>query len=83
MQYARAAVMVEQNRVETWDVPIFDPQPGGALVRVVLGGVCGSDVHIVSGEAGTMPFPIILGHEVLVVSKNSVKVSVPITLAFQ
>ena len=63
MQYARAAVMVEQNRVETWDVPIFDPQPGGALVRVVLGGVCGSDVHIVSGEAGTMPFPIILGHE--------------------
>ncbi|EZQ18686.1 alcohol dehydrogenase [Halopseudomonas bauzanensis] len=63
MQYARAAVMVEQNRVETWDVPIFDPQPGGALVRVVLGGVCGSDVHIVSGEAGAMPFPIILGHE--------------------
>ncbi|WP_193072135.1 5-exo-hydroxycamphor dehydrogenase [Pseudomonas sp. FME51] len=63
MQYARAAVMVEQNRVETWEVPIFDPQPGGALVRVVLGGVCGSDVHIVSGEAGAMPFPIILGHE--------------------
>lgn len=63
MKYGRAAVMVEQNKVETWEVPIFDPQPGGALVRVILGGVCGSDVHIVSGEAGQMPFPIILGHE--------------------
>lgn len=63
MEYARAAVMVEKNRVETWKVPIFDPEPGGALVRVVVGGVCGSDAHIVSGEAGDMPFPIILGHE--------------------
>ncbi len=59
----RAAVMVEKNRLETWDVAITDPEPGGALVRVVLGGVCGSDVHILSGEAGDMPFPIILGHE--------------------
>ncbi|MFC5458895.1 zinc-binding dehydrogenase [Massilia niabensis] len=63
MKYGRAAVMVETNRVETWDVPVVAPEPGGALVRVVLGGVCGSDVHIVSGEAGSMPFPIILGHE--------------------
>lgn len=60
---ARAAVMVEKNRLETWDVAVADPEPGGALVRVVLGGVCGSDVHILSGEAGDMPFPIILGHE--------------------
>lgn len=63
MRYAKAAVMVKQNQVETWDVQVFDPQPGGALVSIVLGGVCGSDVHIVSGEAGAMPFPIILGHE--------------------
>lgn len=55
--------MVAPNVVETWEVPVFDPPPGGALVRVVIGGVCGSDVHIVSGEAGEMPFPIILGHE--------------------
>jgi len=54
---------VSRNRIETWDVPIVDPEPGGILVSVVIGGVCGSDVHIASGEAGTMPFPIILGHE--------------------
>ncbi|MES2261732.1 MAG: zinc-binding dehydrogenase [Pseudomonadota bacterium] len=63
MEYGKAAVMVAENRVETWDVKVVDPEAGGALVRVVLGGVCGSDVHIVSGEAGKMPFPIILGHE--------------------
>jgi 5-exo-hydroxycamphor dehydrogenase len=59
----RATVLVETNRLETWEVDIAEPEAGGALVRVVLGGVCGSDVHIKTGEAGIMPFPIILGHE--------------------
>ena len=63
MKTGRAAVFVERDRVETWDVPVAAPEPGGALVSVVIGGVCGSDVHIVSGEAGEMPFPIVLGHE--------------------
>ena len=63
MSSAKACVLVGPNRLETWDVPIFDPPPGGASVRIVAGGVCGSDVHITSGEAGVMPFPIILGHE--------------------
>lgn len=63
MATGRATVLVEPNRVETWDVPIAEPLPGGALVRIVVGGVCGSDVHITTGEAGVMPFPIILGHE--------------------
>lgn len=63
MRKGRAAVMAATNKLEIWEVPVADPQPGGALVRVVLGGVCGSDVHILSGEAGEMPFPIILGHE--------------------
>ena len=67
MSKARACVLVEPNRVETWDVEIYDPEPGGALVRIVAGGVCGSDVHIMSGEAGVMPFPIILGHERLAI----------------
>ncbi|MBZ9648256.1 MULTISPECIES: zinc-binding dehydrogenase [Sphingomonadaceae] len=61
--YGKAAVLVEKNRLETWDVEVHAPEPGGALVRTILGGVCGSDVHILTGEAGEMPFPIILGHE--------------------
>jgi threonine dehydrogenase-like Zn-dependent dehydrogenase len=63
MTTGRATVLVETNRIETWEVDIAEPEYGGALVRVVLGGVCGSDVHIKTGEAGIMPFPIILGHE--------------------
>lgn len=59
----KAAVLVEKNRLETWDVDVHAPEPGGALVRTILGGVCGSDVHLLTGEAGEMPFPIILGHE--------------------
>lgn len=59
----KATVLVEPDKLETWDVEIADPQPGGALVRTVVGGVCGSDVHIANGDAGVMPFPIILGHE--------------------
>ena len=50
MTTARACVLVEPNRIETWDVPVFDPEPGGALVRIVAGGVCGSDVHITTAE---------------------------------
>jgi threonine dehydrogenase-like Zn-dependent dehydrogenase len=63
MRTGRATVLVEPDRIETWEVPVVDPEPGGALVRVVIAGVCGSDVHIASGAAGTMPFPIVLGHE--------------------
>lgn len=36
--------------------------PGGAVVAIELGGVCGSDVHIWRG-ARELPGPIILGHE--------------------
>ena len=63
MTTGRATDLVEPNRIETWEVEIADPEAGGALVKVVVGGVCGSDVHIMTGEAGIMPFPIILGHE--------------------
>jgi threonine dehydrogenase-like Zn-dependent dehydrogenase len=63
MKHGKASVMVAPNKLETWDVPVPQPEPGGALVQVVLGGVCGSDVHILSGEAGSFPFPIVLGHE--------------------
>jgi threonine dehydrogenase-like Zn-dependent dehydrogenase len=59
----KAAVLVEPNRLETWDVPVADPEPGGVLARIVLGGVCGSDVHLYDGSAGTIPIPIVLGHE--------------------
>ena len=38
MTTGHATVLVEPNRVETREVDIADPEPGGALVRVVIGG---------------------------------------------
>lgn len=63
MTTGRAAVLVAPNQIEIRDVPVTDPEPGGLLVRSVVGGVCGSDAHISSGAAGEFPFAIILGHE--------------------
>jgi L-idonate 5-dehydrogenase len=43
------------------------PGPGEVLVRVLYGGICGSDLHYLeSGAAGksTLREPLILGHEV-------------------
>ena len=44
----------------------FDLAPladGEVLVKVTYAGVCGSDLHMASGEDPRTPLPIILGHE--------------------
>jgi threonine dehydrogenase-like Zn-dependent dehydrogenase len=44
----------------------FELQPlayGQVLVRVTAAGVCGSDLHMASGDDPRTPLPIILGHE--------------------
>ncbi len=44
----------------------FDLLPlaeGEVLVKVTYAGVCGSDLHMASGEDPRTPLPIILGHE--------------------
>lgn len=62
MRTGKAAVLVKPNQMDTWDVPVPEPDDGGILVKMIMGGVCGSDVHIARGEY-PMPFPVILGHE--------------------
>jgi hypothetical protein len=58
----RAALFVEPRHIEPGDRP--DPavsEPGDAVVRVVLAGVCGSDLWYYRGESPFEPGPI--GHE--------------------
>ena len=38
------------------------PEPGAALVRTEMAGICGTDVHLWKGEL-PIALPVILGHE--------------------
>jgi L-iditol 2-dehydrogenase len=62
----RAAVLVEQGRIEMEQRPVPTPQPGDVLIRVSSVGVCGSDTHYYRhGRVGgfVVESPLILGHE--------------------
>jgi 2-desacetyl-2-hydroxyethyl bacteriochlorophyllide A dehydrogenase len=47
------------------DMPRPDPGPGEALLRPLMSGVCGTDLHVLHGEGlGELPVPLTMGHEV-------------------
>lgn len=61
---AHAMVLTEFKKPLEWrEFPMPAVGPGQALVRIRAAGVCGSDVHMWSGEDPRTPKPIILGHE--------------------
>ncbi|MFJ3592747.1 L-idonate 5-dehydrogenase [Streptomyces sp. NPDC090231] len=50
------------------DVPVRTPEPDEAVVEIVYGGICGSDLHYwTHGAAGEsiLRAPMVLGHEVV------------------
>ncbi len=53
--------------IEIADLPVAEPHPDGALIRVTRANVCGSDVHAWQGHFDMSrmgaTFPTILGHE--------------------
>jgi threonine dehydrogenase-like Zn-dependent dehydrogenase len=59
------------NGDETWemrDLPVPDPQPGGAVMRVEATGLCHSDIDHFRGHVHTSyggAFPSIAGHEIV------------------
>ena len=60
---AQAAVMYATNaplKVETLD--LAPPRAGEVLIRMGAAGVCHSDYHVMSGQAGH-DLPVVLGHE--------------------
>jgi NDMA-dependent alcohol dehydrogenase len=60
---AKAAVLFEVGkRLEIHEVEVERPQAGEVLIRMAAGGVCHSDLHVMTGHlAATLP--AILGHE--------------------
>jgi propanol-preferring alcohol dehydrogenase len=45
--------------------PLPSPGAGQVLVRVAACGVCRTDLHVVDGELGEGPLPIVPGHEIV------------------
>jgi D-arabinose 1-dehydrogenase-like Zn-dependent alcohol dehydrogenase len=67
-QMGRAAVYSGLGKpFEIREFPVPDPEPGAMVIKVTLGNICGSDLHMWRGDidlaALGAPLPAILGHE--------------------
>jgi threonine dehydrogenase-like Zn-dependent dehydrogenase len=67
MKFGRAAVMVGYKKpfeIRTYPLP-DQIESGAVLVKMLMAGVCGTDVHTWLGHTGgkVLNFPVILGHE--------------------
>jgi threonine dehydrogenase-like Zn-dependent dehydrogenase len=63
MPVARASVLESFKtplQLRTYELPSIEP--GAALVRTKMAGICGTDVHLWKGEL-KINLPVILGHE--------------------
>ena len=64
MPTARASVLEQFHaplQLRRFEIP-SRPEPGAALVRTEMAGICGTDVHLWKGEL-PIALPVILGHE--------------------
>lgn len=64
MTTARASVLEQFKaplQLREYSLPT-KPEPGAALVRTEMAGICGTDVHLWKGEL-PITLPLILGHE--------------------
>ncbi|MFQ3619530.1 MAG: galactitol-1-phosphate 5-dehydrogenase [Spirochaetales bacterium] len=72
----KALVHTAPYTFQLQDVPIPVPQEQEVLVRIKAVGICGSDVHGMTGHTGRRKPPIIMGHEASgVVEKVGAKVA--------
>ena len=60
---SKAAILFEVGqRLDIRDVDVEKPRAGEVLVRMAVGGICHSDLHVMTGHLNA-PIPSILGHE--------------------
>ena len=63
-QMMKQQVMTEPGKIIFRDVPVPQPGPGQALVRIKRIGICGSDIHVYHGKHSGTGYPVTQGHEV-------------------
>jgi 2-desacetyl-2-hydroxyethyl bacteriochlorophyllide A dehydrogenase len=59
----KAAVWRGENRLEVVERAIPSPGPGEVLLRVRVAGICGTDLHILTGRHPEARPPLVPGHE--------------------
>lgn len=59
----KSAVWIDVNRVEIIEKPISTPGPGKVLIKIKAAGICGTDLHILSGKHPEAKPPLVPGHE--------------------
>lgn len=59
----RAVVLNGDGKAEIKQVPIPELKEGWMLIAPVSSGLCGTDLHIMSGEFSGASFPVVPGHE--------------------
>ena len=62
------ALVKSRNEPGLWLEDVAEPKPGinDVLIRVLLTGICGTDVHIYQWDdwaRSTIPYPMVIGHE--------------------
>lgn len=62
MNTMKAVIYDEPGRFEVREVAVPEPGPGEVLIRVLVAGVCGTDLHLHDGEFGPT-YPLTPGHE--------------------
>lgn len=56
----KGIVFLGDRRCEVRELPVPEPGPGEALIRIMATGICGSDLHV---YRGSNPSPHVAGHE--------------------
>ncbi|MGZ8490512.1 MAG: alcohol dehydrogenase catalytic domain-containing protein, partial [Candidatus Binatia bacterium] len=64
MASVRGATLLGPDKLELREYPMPDIPADGGLLKIEMGGVCGTDVKYLHGKL-KVDYPIILGHEIL------------------
>ena len=60
----KSIVMEEPGKVLVKEVPVPDQKPGEVLLKMLYGGVCGSDLNSFRGLNAYVSYPRTIGHEI-------------------
>jgi len=59
----RAAIIETPGTIRVGTIADPTPKPDELVIRVGACGICGTDLHIATGEFPPTPYPIVPGHE--------------------